>query len=71
MYLFAMDEVKPEWSQTRQVELVEGYVYCLLPSVGTEEGFARQYESMPRFVCDLPFHLLLGKVHESLSSKVV
>ena len=63
MYLLSLEEVKPEWSQSRQVELVEGYVYCLLPSVGTEDGFARQYPSIPAFLHDLPYHLFLGKVY--------
>ena len=62
IYLLSLDEVRPEWSQSRQVELVEGYVYCLLPSVGCEEGFARLYTSMPGFVCDIPCHQVLGKV---------
>ena len=65
MYLLGMDEVKPEWSKTRQVELVEGYVYCLLPSVGAEDGFARLYPRIPEFVLDLPYHHLLGKVGTS------
>ena len=62
VYMLSMDEVKPVWYQTRQVELLEGHVYCLLPSIGTEEGFARLYKSMPGFVRDLPCHQLLGKV---------
>ena len=62
VHLLSMDKVKPEWSKTRQVELVEGYVYCLLPSIRTEDGFARLYPSMPGFVRDLPWHHHLGKV---------
>ena len=62
IYLLSLDEVKPEWTQSRQVELVDGYVYCLLPSVGREEGFARLYTSMPGFVRDIPCHQVLGKV---------
>ena len=63
MYLLSEDVVMPEWSKTRQVELAEGYVYCLLPSVGTEDGFARLYPQMPAFVFDLGCHVLLGKVY--------
>ena len=62
MYLLGVDEVKPEWSKTRQVELVEGHVYCLLPSVGPEDGFARLYPRLPRFILDLPCQQLLCKV---------
>ena len=63
VYLLSLDGVKPEWSLSRQVEFEEGYVYCLLPSVGTQDGFARLYSSMPGFVRDLPFHQFLGKVN--------
>ena len=62
VYLLSTNVVKPEWSQSRQVEFVEGYAYCLLPSVGTKEGFARLYPTMPDFIMDLPCHQLLGKV---------
>ena len=61
--MLSLDEVNHEWSQSRQVELIEGYVYCLLPSVGKEEGFARVYKSMPGFVRDIPYHHFLGKVN--------
>ena len=63
MYLLSLDERKPEWSQSRQVEFLEGHVYCLLPSVGTKDGFARLYTSMPRYVRDIPCHQVIGKVH--------
>ena len=62
MYLLSGNEVEPEWSTTRQVELVEGYVYCLLPSIGSEDGFARLYQHMPAFVSDLSCHVFLGNV---------
>ena len=62
VYVLSMDKVTPVWSQSRKVELVAGYVYCLLPSVGSEQGFARLYTSMPGYVRDLPCHHLLGKV---------
>ena len=71
MYLLGMDEVKPEWSKTRQVELVDGYVYCLLPSVGAEDGFARLYTRMPEFVRDLPCHHHLGKVITCRISSII
>ena len=60
-----MDKIKPTWLQSRQVELVEGYVYCLVPSVGREDGFARLYQRIPEFVYDLPFHHFLGMVHKN------
>ena len=63
MYLLSLDERKPKWSQSRQVEFLEGHVYCLLPSVGTEDGFARLYTSMPGYVRDIPCHQIIGKVH--------
>ena len=62
MFLLSMNGVMPEWSQSRQVEFVEGCVYCLLPSVGTEDGFARLYSNMPGFIPDIPSHMSLGKV---------
>ena len=62
MFLLSLNGVMPEWSQSRQVEFVEGCVYCLLPSVGPEDGFARLYSSMPGFVRDIPCHMSLGKV---------
>ena len=62
MYLLGFDLLKPEWSITRKVEFKPGYVYCLLPSVGAEDGFARVYQSMPGFFRDLPVHQYLGKV---------
>ena len=62
MFLLSLNGVMPEWSQSRQVEFVEGCVYCLLPSVGTEDGFARRYSNMPGFVRDIPCHMSLGKV---------
>ena len=62
VYVLSTNEVKLQWSHSRQVEFEEGYIYCLLPSIGTEQGFARTYTRMPNFVMDLPCHQFLGKV---------
>ena len=63
VYLLSMDAVTPEWTHSRQVELLEGYVYCLLPSIGSEEGSVTVYKRMPTFISDIPYHHFFGKVH--------
>ena len=67
-----MDAVTPEWTHSRQVELLEGYVYCLLPSIGIEEGSVTVYTRMPAFIFDLPYHHFIGKVHYiMIKSKII
>ena len=62
IFLLATDTVKPEWSETREVELYKDHVYCLVPSIATDNGFARLYSEMPVFIKELPSHVFLGKV---------
>ena len=64
-------KVKSDWSQSRQVEFLEGYSYCLLPSIGMEQGFAQVYSRMPGFVSDLSYHQFLGKVDKCMSKSYI
>ena len=63
IYLLNTESVKPQWSHSRDVELLDDHIYCLLPSIGTEDGFARLYPEMPTFVLELSSHMFLGKVN--------
>ena len=72
VYLLSMGAVTPEWSHSRQVELLEGYVYCLVPSIGVEKGSVTVYKRMPAFIFDLPYHHFIGKVHcIMIKSKII
>ena len=62
IYLLSMDKVKPLWSETREVELLKDHVYCLVPSIATDNGFARLYSEMPGFINELSSHVFIGKV---------
>ena len=63
IYLLNTESVKPQWSHSQDVELLDDHIYCLLPSIGTEDGFARLYPEMPTFVHDLSSYMLLDKVN--------
>ena len=56
------DETKPTWSETREVELLKDHVYCLLPSIATDTGFATLYSEQPAFLSDLPKAVFIAKV---------
>ena len=37
-------------------------MYCLLPSIATDTGFARLYSEKPAFITDLPSQVFIAKV---------
>ena len=63
IYLLNSETIQPQWTESRNVEWLDDHIYCLLPSIGAEEGFARLYPKMPELVHELSSHMFLGKVN--------
>ena len=70
IYLFNVEPIIPDLTETTvDIEFLPDHIYCLLPSISSNNGYIALHSSRPAFFNELPFYFCIKKMRAEVMAK--